>query len=317
MKAKSTAAIEPAGSSRRRALALMLGASSRLFAAPAAGNSDPPLRLAISESLVTDVNVNDARAAMLIWFKTMTQHWNIAIEFNPNVFDTAPEILNRIREGRVDAVALNIVEYRQAADCFDGSQVVAEADAAALEQYVILVKQNSGIRQVGDLRGRRLITLKSPKMCVASAWLSTLLHEGRHVRSEQFFGSVISESKFSRVVLPVFFGQVESCLTSKRGFDTMCELNPQVGRDLRLLASSPRMVVTFYIFRKNYQSAHRDRLVKVLSGLRTTQAGQQLATFFQFQDLVIKDAGCLAPALGVLEMAERARRLAGSREPKG
>jgi len=282
----------------------------------AAADGGAPVRLAISETVVGDVNLNDARAAMLVWIKRMMVDLNVVIEFNPRVFATTEEILDRTRRGQLDALALNIIEYRQIADMIDPSQIVTEAGVTGLEQYLILAKQNSGIRQLGDLKGRRLCTLKSPKMCLASAWLSTILDEGHYGAAEQFFGSVATDAKFSRVVLPVFFGQAEACLTSKRGFQTMCELNPQVARDLKVLASSPPLVVIFYAFCKNYQSVQRGKLIGALSNLCKDPAGRQLATLFQFDELTVRDSSCLASALGILETAERApsRRGAGNRK---
>jgi phosphonate transport system substrate-binding protein len=304
-----------ATSSRRHALALMLGACRWLPGALAAADPGAPLRLAISESMVMDVNLNDARAAMAIWLRRIMVDLSIAIEFNPKVFDTTEEIFRRARSGQLDSVALNVVEYRQIADVLDPSQIIAEAGAAGPEQYILLAKRNSGIQHLGDLRGRRLCTLKTPKMCVAPAWLSTILDEGRFGGSEQFFGSVTTDTKASRVVLPVFFGQADACLTSKQGFDTMCELNPQVGKDLTVIASSPMMVLSFYVFHKNYHSPNRVRFLKVLSELHTSAAGRQLATLFQFDQLTVRDGSCLASALSILDTAERARnrRGAGSR----
>jgi phosphonate transport system substrate-binding protein len=304
-----------AASSRRHALALMLGAWRWLPRALAAADAGAPIRLAISESLVADVNVNDARAAMAIWLKRMMVDLNLVIEFNPKVFDTTEEILRRARSGQLDAVALNVVEYRQIADVLDPSQIIAEAGAAGPEQYILLAKRNSGIQHLGDLRGRRLYALKAPKMCVADAWLTTILDEGHLGPSERFFGSVTTDTKASRVVLPVFFGQADVCLTSKQGFDTMCELNPQVAKDLIAIASSPAMVVTFYIFHKNYHGVNRERFAKVYSGVRSSVSGRQLATLFQFDDLTVQDGSCLASALSILDAAERARnrRGAGSR----
>jgi len=283
----------------------------------AAADTGAPFRVAISESLVADVNLNDARAAMQIWLKRMSQDLNVVIEFNPKVFDLTEEILRRIRGGQVDAVALNILEYRQVADVLDPSQIIAEGGDAGLQQYLLLAKRSSGIQHLVDLRGRRLCVLKSPKMCVASVWLSTILDEAHCGQSEQFFGSVIPDTKASRVVLPVFFGQAEACLTSKRGFDTMCELNPQVAKELNVIATSPAMIVTFYIFHKNYRGVSRERFAKAYSDLPISAAGRQLATLFQFENLVAKDAGCLAPALGILDMAERAHSRPGAGGRKG
>jgi hypothetical protein len=95
----------------------------------------------------------------------------------------------------------------------------------------------------------------------------------------------------------------------------MCELNPQVAKDLIAIASSPAMVVTFYIFHKNYHGVNRERFAKVYSGVRSSVSGRQLATLFQFDDLTVQDGSCLASALSILDAAERARnrRGAGSR----
>ena len=270
----------------------------------AATDAGAPVRLAISESVVGDVNLYDARAAMQIWIKKMTQDLNLVLDVK--LFATTQEIVEGTLRGRFDCVALNVIEYRQVTDKLDSSRIVNAAGSAGLEQYVILVKQNSGIRQLGDLKGRRLCTLKTPKMCVAPTWLFTVLEDGHYGPAEHFFGSVATDTKFSRVVLPVFFGQADACLTSKRGFDTMCELNPQVAEDLTVIATSPAMVVTFYVFHKNYRSANRQRFIRVLSDLRGNAAGRQLATLFQFDDLTVRDSSCLASALRLLDKAERA-----------
>jgi phosphonate transport system substrate-binding protein len=302
-------------SSRRQTLAVMLGAGSWLAPELAAADGSAPVHLAISETVVGDVNLNDARAAMLVWIKRLTEDLNVVID--PKLFNSTQEIVDRTRKGQLDAMAVNVIEYRQIADLLDSSQIVGAGSATGLEQYLILVKQNSGIRQLGDLKGRRLCTLKNPRMCVAPAWIFTILAEGHLGPAEQFFGPVVTDSKFSRVVLPVFFGQADACLTTKRGFDTMCELNPQVARELKAIAGSPLMVVNFYIFRKNFQGVNREKLIKAILGLSSTVAGRQLATLFQFEDLGIRDAGCLASVLGVLDAADRARGQRGTGGRKG
>ena len=300
-----------AAHSRRHALATMLGAGGLMRSSMLAVETEAPVRLAISESLMGDVNLNDARAAMQIWVERMTRDLNLLVD-SKLLFSTQ-EILERIRKGQADAVALNVVEYRQVADLLDSSQIVTSAGNAGLEQYVILVKQNSGIRDFGGLKGRRLRILKAPKMCVAPAWLFSTLEAGHHGPAEEFLGAIETESKFSRVILPVFFGQADACLTSKR----MCELNPQVDRDLKVLLSSPSLVVSFYIFRKNYQTVNRRKLIKAISRLRTGPAGEQLATLFQFAELAVRDASCLASALSLLDAADRARAKRGTGIRKG
>jgi phosphonate transport system substrate-binding protein len=294
----------------------MLGACAPVRKALADAGRSAPMRLAISESLVSDANINDARAAMTAWLKRMEVDLDLIIEFNPRVFDTTEEILRRARAGQFDAVSLNVVEYRQIADVLDPSQIIADSSASGLDRYVLLVKRSDGVRHLSDLRGRRLTMLKGNRMCVAMPWLSTLLDDGHLGRSEQFFASIISDTKVSRVVLPVFFGQADACLTSKRGFDTMCELNPQVARDMVAIATSPGLVVTFNAFHKNYHGAGREGFLRIYMDLPNNPAGRQLATLFQFQELVVRDATCLAPALAILDAADRVRVRQGGGDRK-
>src|ERR1035438_6438528 len=158
-----------AADGRRQTLALMLGAGGWLAGNLAAADGSAPVHLAISETVVGEVNLNDARAAMLVWTKRLTEDLNVVID--PKLFNSTQEIVDRTRKGQLDAMAVNVIEYRQIADLLDSSQIIGAAGAAGLEQYLILVKQNSGIRQIGDLKGRRLCTLKNPRMCVAPAWI--------------------------------------------------------------------------------------------------------------------------------------------------
>jgi phosphonate transport system substrate-binding protein len=298
--------------SRRQALGILLGAGGCLRLRAAEPNA--PMRLAISESLVSDVNLTDARAAMQIWLKRMMADLNVVVELDPKVFEPSEEILRRARNGTFDTVALNVVEYRQVAGFLDASHIIAESGTAGAEQYLLLANRNSGIHTLGDLRKRRLAVLKSPKMCVAPAWLSTLLDAGHFGPADQFFGAITTETKVPRVVLPAFFGQTDACLTSKRGFDTMCELNPQVAKDLVVVAASEPMLLTFYIFHRNYRGLSRERFAKVYADLPSSAAGRQLAVLFQFESLVVKETASLAPALAVLEAADRIRERNGGRK---
>jgi hypothetical protein len=97
----------------------------------------------------------------------------------------------------------------------------------------------------------------------------------------------------------------------------MCELNPQVSKDLTVLASSPTMLLCFYVFRKNYRGVSRESFAKVYSNLLSSAAGRQLATLFQFESLSVRDASCLSPALAVLEKADRVRGRPGTGDRKG
>jgi phosphonate transport system substrate-binding protein len=296
--------IAPCGSSRRRALVGMLGAWPWLRGAMGA-DASAVLRLAISESMVVDVNLSDARAAMQTWIKRIQSDLNVTIEIDAKIFSPTEEIARLVRNGQLDAAAMTVVEYRPTADFFDTSEIFVGAGTSGPDEYLLLVKRDCGFSRLADLRGRRLCILRAPKMCVAPAWLSTILDEERLGPAEAFWASMTWDTKVSRVVLPVFFGQADACLTSKRGFGVMCELNPQVARNLTVLANSPVVVTCFYAFRKNYHDPNRERFFNLHRTLLSGAAGRQLATLFQFDELMVRDSSCLASSLSILDRAER------------
>ncbi|MDA1316207.1 MAG: PhnD/SsuA/transferrin family substrate-binding protein [Acidobacteria bacterium] len=297
--------------SRRQALSLLLGAWPFLSVARAARAVGAPMRLAISETLVANVNLNDARAAMLIWMQRISEDIHFPIEHNPDVFEPSERVLQKIRNGKVDTVALNIFEYRAVASFLDSNEIIASEDTAR-SQYVLLAKRDAGIEKLSDLRGGRLIVLDSPQTCLASAWLSTLLFDDHLDQAEQFFGALTAEPKPARVLLPVFFGQAEACLTTLGTFNTMGELNPQVSRQLVALATSPVLVVTFHVFVKGFQGPFREGIKKAISGVRDSTTGRQLMTLFQFDQLIVRDADCLKSALSILERSEHANGKPGA-----
>ena len=57
--------------------------------------------------------------------------------------------------------------------------------------------------------------------------------------------------------------------------------------------------------------------MKLLRALPNTVAGRQFATLFQFKEAVVRDAGCLAPALAILDAGDRARGRRGLGGRKG
>jgi phosphonate transport system substrate-binding protein len=106
-------------------------------------------------------------------------------------------------------------------------------------------------------------------------------------------------------VLPVFFRQTDACLVDRQGFDTMCELNPQLGKQLRTLASSPRLITMVFCFRSAYSPPVKNEIVRAMEELYTTPAGQQILTVFQIDKMQIASDSDLDSARELLDAYEQ------------
>jgi phosphonate transport system substrate-binding protein len=122
-------------------------------------------------------------------------------------------------------------------------------------------------------------------MCLARPWLDTVLLEHKLGRAQDFFASISEEPKINKTVLPVFFRKADACMVTRKAFQTMCELNPQLGRQLQVLLASPGLVTGGFFFREGYPAHEQDLFVAELAGVRKTPAGNQVLTVFQTDDM--------------------------------
>ena len=262
----------------------------------------PGLRIAISENVAGEVNGNDVRAAIKTWAEAVARQTGVRID--PELCTTAQLVL-KIRNRQVDAFTLDVVEYARVAAYVDRELVVDESEVPDGEEYVVLVHRSSGIQSLADLRGRSLLSYRNTRMCMARVWLDTLLAAAHLGPAETSLGRLESSPKLSRVVLPVFFRQSDACLVTRRGYDTMCDLNPQLDKQLRILAMSPKMMATFMAFHKDSPPETRQRFLAAVTELHKTVGGSQPLMLIGGTRLVLADISVLHTTLELLHTYER------------
>ena len=177
----------------------------------------------------------------------------------------------------------------------------------ATVQYVLLVHQGSGISNLAGLNGRNLELPKSASTSLAAPWLDTCLADQGLGLPETVFRKIDRAEKVSRVVLRVFFRQADSCIVTRDAFETMGELNPQLRKELRVLATSPEVVASVFFLRPGFTGKVRQELETAISILHETVAGRQALTVFQGEKLEKAPLSALKSAEDLLAAAARLR----------
>jgi ABC-type phosphate/phosphonate transport system substrate-binding protein len=265
----------------------------------------PPPRLGISEKVVYGVNLSDARAAMLVWTREIMKTIDMNVVVAQEVVKPSDQLLAAIRGGTVDLFCLTAQEYRQVAAYVDTSRIIA--DDFGGDELLLVVREGSGIVNLAGLRGRSVILQESPSTGLAEPWLTVSLWREGLESPAQSLSRMTRNTKLSQVVLPVFFGQADACVVTRRGLNTMFELNPQLSRKLKVLLASPRMVSAFFAWRKDYPTSLKKPLFDRLVELKSSPATRQILTLFQSSGFTARDADCLRPANSLLEAYERRR----------
>lgn len=305
----SPAAVLP----RREALAAMLATLAGNDSAPGApAPTARRIRLIMSAAMIEGVNENDAKAAMKAWAAALVGGTDIELEKDhPRVLPPAL-VCEALRRGQADAAAITIREFAQTPEVIVPDALIASETARnGGWRYLILTHAGSGITSLAGLQGKILTIWRSPKAYLAREWVEMELHAAGLGTAQAFFSQMPDSDKVSRgVVLPVFFRQADACLVGSSAFQQMCELNPQLKAKLRILATSPNLVTSFFAFHRGLAEEPRKSFQRQVLSLTQSPAGQQALALYQAERLVT----CTVSLLGeALELVRRYDQLVRSR----
>ena len=290
---------------RRQCLMLLAAASAAtLTPASSRGETDRKiLRVAVSTDTLAGSNINDARAAYKVWITEMSRAaGQVTAAVVPEVFIPSDEMMREIRQGTVDCFGATALEFARLADLLDPTFVVVQDYLADGMEYVLLVHNSSSYKKIADLRGGQVMSHLHRDMVLLPAWLGTTLAANNLPAAEHFFGSLSPRDKVNQVVLPVFFHRADGACLARRSWETAVELNPQLGRDLRPLAISPKVIPIAIGFRRNCNSEGRKLFIDSMQRIISQEAGKQVAALYQSSGFVVRPTSAMK---GTLEMVHQ------------
>lgn len=271
-----------------------------------------PLRLAISADTLAGANVNDARAAYLVWLREVARHYSVQTAVVvPEVFLPSDELIRKVREGSLDCFGFTAPELVKIVDLTDPGTLVLQDYLADGMQYILLVHRNSAFKKLADLSGAHVVSHLHRDMLLSPAWLGTLLASNGLKQPEHFFGRQTVNDKVSQVVLPVFFRRVDAACLARQSWETAVELNPQLGRDVVALAVSPKVIPIGFAFRRNTDPEMRKALVASIWSVSSYTAGLQIVELYQSRAFVVRPLSAMNPSLELLRDYVRVSAQAG------
>ena len=241
-------------------------------------------RLATSDQTFGGFNKNDTAAALLAWARSIVKEKGLNVRAEMSVFSQFEALHGAFLSGEIDAASLNVREILKLGGMPE-MVYLPVMEEGLFVRYAVIVHARKGIRDPGQLVGKNLSIHESVRMVYALDWLAMLLTEATGAVSPSTAdhprGTLIKVENTSKAILQVFFGQADAALVTSQAFDLACELNPQLGRDLAVLAVSQPFVPSAFVFRPGYQGWIREQLEAAIMDLPQTVAGRQLLTTFK------------------------------------
>ncbi|MFH0998839.1 MAG: PhnD/SsuA/transferrin family substrate-binding protein [Pseudomonadota bacterium] len=270
---------------------------------PSRKDTTAPIRIALSAGSIIGVNHNDMLAAIKTWARAILKLRDIDMDVDTRIIYRPEELAEALRNGQADAASMSMNEFQELKTKPEFIFISTRKNSFT-EQYVLLVHRNSDITDIGGLRGRKLLLHNSLRMSLASSWVAALLG-----LSEKEAAGITRIDNASRTVLPVFFRQADACVVTSSVFEIASELNPQLQKELRVLASSPEVVPSVFFFRPGYASHAKGELEAAMLTLHESPAGQQVLMLFQGDGMVKQPISCLESTRQMLDESVRSRRI--------
>ena len=184
--------------------------------------------------MFTNVNENDAKASIRVWGEIVAREQGVPTDLVPNMFRSIETMLVALREKKVDAVGIDLIEYESLCAEIRFDPIFAASNAGSYtERYVLLVSRRGPVKAIADLKGRSLRFHENSRNCLAPLWLDTLLVRQGLATADRLAGEIISNTKLSQVVLPVFFRKADALRGHAQQLRDHVRTQPAVGQRTR------------------------------------------------------------------------------------
>lgn len=239
--------------------------------------------VAFEKATLAESDIKDVRSALEVWLKTSGKEigWNL----ESNIYEDIETLLRDYKTGIIDVLNIGPDAYLRAE-----KEIKAEPAYIVLmagkktRKYILIVRSNAPINDVEDLKGKNLAVMKTNR--IGYFYLNLLLLRKRLGKPEDYFSTIAQKTKFSQAILSVFFGQADACIATESALQTMFELNPQLGRQLKIIASSPEIPHLIAFFRPDLSRRIKEFVLKEVTRLQDTPKGRQILTLFRIDGVL-------------------------------
>ena len=246
--------------------------------------SVPQVRICTSGAFFPAADIRDTMVAMQVWLTRLSVKMEIPCELALVVIDDVKSVTEAAKRGEIDLLAVPSVAYlamREEVAIEPFVIALGSQDGQRLDRFALMCHRNSGIAELSDLRGKKLLISAIDRGQVARMWLDVLLMTEGLAPAEEYLQSLETRDTPSQALLPTFFRQADACIVNVRALETMRELNPQVTSELHAIARSPDYLTRLMCVHSDFDVTLRETLLEATLNMHTEPEGEQILVLLQ------------------------------------
>ena len=244
---------------------------------------DYMMRTGFPLAALNNVDVRDARVAAGHLLKEIVEGYGV--DYTAQVIEDDGEFYELLSKDAFDFFIIFGYDYLRLIGEYPMRPVLVgqHSDKHLLNRYRFITSASvSDLQELAD--GRLLVQKGAGKLPLM--WFEEACDEqGISLRPEDFH-EVEHVGNVSQALLPVFFGKAQACVVSESGYETMVELNPQIGKRLKTHLISEAFLTSVLCFRPGYVEKEPGIVLREGLKLNERPKGQQLLTLFRTKKLL-------------------------------
>jgi ABC-type phosphate/phosphonate transport system substrate-binding protein len=240
------------------------------------------LRSGFVIKVIADVDPRDAQVTLELLTNRISR--NLALETSARViiYPDMKKLIEAVRRQELEVISMSAIDYLRLRDKSDliPSFVSMHTDGTGLH-FVLITRSDSGISSFADLKGKTVLGISAGKLEVGHVWLECLLLKEVEEAPATFLRQFKETKKLSQAIMGVFFRQADAALVTRAGLDSAKVLNPQIDRQLRVIAESNELSDSITCFPAKISGKVRSALLNAVLKITNDPSGKQLLTILQ------------------------------------
>ena len=275
------------------------------------------LRIGYSLTTLLAVNPKDAEATTDVLVELMARKTGQSVGVETRVFENTSDIAREARAGRLHLVSVLSQEYLELAEQVALDPVfVPMRKGSVYEDILLLVRRDMVGAGLSALTGKRLLVSVTRTNQLPYLWLDAVLRAADLPPARELLGSIEEVGTPSRAVLPVFFRQADACVTISSAYQTLNDLNPQIGETLAPLRTSRPVLMSVLCLNERSETPFMQTVREEIPRLSESIEGRQLLTLFGIDGHVPFREEYLDGVQRLLEETARPPVEPGTRQPE-
>ena len=235
-------------------------------------------------------NLNDADAALKVWAEMygekLLEHSDIKFNVTYKILENFEDLVPYLANNQIDMLNVPASSYVQLPYADSYLPLLSSGySGRKFEQYVLIVRKDSGLNNLDDLKGSSII-MQNNLYDLSGKWIDVELWQNGFEKKEKYFSEIENESKEIKAINKVFFKKINSAIVTYSQLEIANELNPQILNSIKVIGKSDLLLTNISLINKNMAPEILQTIFDAIDDINTSDQSKQILSIFKTESIL-------------------------------